>query len=194
MNSFIFILLFLFLINCENLVQLIRNKKFDSLFAYLRRKSLMNGDEPVFNATLWNHKDYVIKNNCYSYAFNNLRKRLCKPSPKVDCGDDYNILTFKYYLKIEILESGGNILEIQSYYKCPKNYYKIYLALGYTDFHFYRQDSDGKWSHKPGGNCVSRVDASGEDIINPHFSNRKYNYENYFRGEFFCIKKINYKW
>ena len=46
------------------------------------------------------------------------------------------------------------------------NHYKIALVIDdlgeEQDYHFYRQDSDGYWSHKPGKEEVRRVDASGK--------------------------------
>jgi len=35
------------------------------------------------------------------------------------------------------------------------------------DYHWYRQDSDGLWSHKPGHDTVQRVDSNGVSVTNP---------------------------
>ena len=58
-------------------------------------------------------------------------------------------------------------------------------------YHFYRQDSDGTWSHKPGGTKAIRVDDAGNIIDNPVAANRnyerttkKYNYDK--NCGFFC--------
>ena len=42
------------------------------------------------------------------------------------------------------------------------------------DYHFYRQDSDGTWSHKANNSNISRIDASGKIIINPKLADRNY--------------------
>ena len=60
-----------------------------------------------------------------------------------------------------------------------------------TDYHFYRQDKNGTWSHKPGRTAVSKVDASGKIILNPLIANRNYkNGYNYSKPcFFFCVNK-----
>lgn len=39
-----------------------------------------------------------------------------------------------------------------------------------TDFHFYRRDSDGNWSHKPGPRPPTTLDNSGNPITDPRTS------------------------
>ena len=59
--------------------------------------------------------------------------------------------------------------------KCPANHYKgaMVVDTGNT-FHFYRQNPDATWSHKPGILPVTNLDASGKKIYIPHFANRNY--------------------
>lgn len=56
----------------------------------------------------------------------------------------------------------------------------------FQDYHFYRKDSNGYWSHKRGLNAITNKDASGNKIRNPEKANRKYNDVNYkvFVGTF----------
>ncbi len=49
----------------------------------------------------------------------------------------------------------------------------------YFDFHWYRQDADGMFSHKPGRNCTSREDAGTAPIADPYVANRSYSYADY---------------
>lgn len=74
---------------------------------------------------------------------------------------------------------------------CPAGTYKVALVLdpvelgdyyiSYTDgtvsqygwdYHWYRQDSDGYWSHKPGHSEVTNVDAGGKRIWDPQTADR----------------------
>ena len=56
-----------------------------------------------------------------------------------------------------------------------KGYYAVYLVIDNgTDYHWYRQDKGGYWSHKPGRTAVKNVDASGQLIINPASANHNY--------------------
>lgn len=51
------------------------------------------------------------------------------------------------------------------------------------DYHFYKQDKDGGWTHKPKNYEVSRVDASGNIIKNPLLADR--DYRKVLRGDFY---------
>ena len=56
--------------------------------------------------------------------------------------------------------------------------YDIALAMAYNsngyfiDYHWYRKDSNGRWSHKPGYDTVRDYDNSNNKIYNPSTANR----------------------
>jgi len=59
--------------------------------------------------------------------------------------------------------------------RCPLGKSKIALVVHPgEDYHFYRQDADGWWSHKDGANKVKRYDADGKAIWNPKTAARDY--------------------
>jgi len=59
--------------------------------------------------------------------------------------------------------------------KCPKNYYKGAMVVDPNHtFHFYRQNPDSSWSHKPGTNPITKLDEDNNTIHIPHFANRDY--------------------
>jgi hypothetical protein len=69
--------------------------------------------------------------------------------------------------------------------RCPRSTSKIALVVHPgEDYHFYRQDADGWWSHKDGANPAKRYDAEGKPIWNPRTAARDYRP----RGSF-----LNYK-
>jgi hypothetical protein len=69
--------------------------------------------------------------------------------------------------------------------RCPAGSSKIALVVHPgEDYHFYREDPDGFWSHKDGANKVKRYDAEGKPIVNPQTAARDYRP----RGSF-----LNYK-
>ena len=41
-------------------------------------------------------------------------------------------------------------------------------------YHFYRQNNNATWDHKPGISKISDIDANGNKIYIPHFANRDY--------------------
>ena len=75
----------------------------------------------------------------------------------------------------KILKDNPDIVKTQLTEKCQKNYYKGAMVVdpGST-FHFYRQDKDGTWSHKPGTLRISTKDAEDLPIYTPHTANRDY--------------------
>ncbi len=59
--------------------------------------------------------------------------------------------------------------------KCPAHTSKIAVVVDADeDYHFYRQDTNGYWSHKPGGTPVTNKDADGALIYDPKLANRNY--------------------
>jgi hypothetical protein len=62
---------------------------------------------------------------------------------------------------------------------CPDGYHKIHAFVDPgKDFHFYRQDRDGNWSHKRRMGKVTNRDASGNKIADPSKANRNYSGDN----------------
>lgn len=59
--------------------------------------------------------------------------------------------------------------------KCPAGTSKIALVVDESDdYHFFRQDSNGYWSHKPGARRVTNLDAAGNKIWDPHLAHLDY--------------------
>ena len=76
---------------------------------------------------------------------------------------------------MRIFGDNRDVLRAEFTDKCPVNYSKIALIVDQSDdYHFLRQDSNRYWSHKPGGNLVTNVDAYGHRIWDPKLAN--YNY------------------
>jgi len=66
--------------------------------------------------------------------------------------------------------SGGG-----SFPPSQPGYYLVALVMAPgVDYHWYRQDSNGMWSHKPGNTASTNIDASGLPITNPENANRDY--------------------
>lgn len=86
--------------------------------------------------------------------------------------------TFKYNcqeMEDKILRDNPSIKKTELTESCGKNRYKGAMVTdpGNT-FHFYRQNKDGTWSHKPGTLRVSNEDADGLPIYSPFTANRDY--------------------
>ena len=50
----------------------------------------------------------------------------------------------------------------------------FYIETPDTDYHWYRQNPDGTWSHKRGGSYATNLDASGNIIYDPQICDRNY--------------------
>ena len=156
------------------------------------------GAEPHWNPKLWNQVEKILAHhNCYSYATDTLSyHRDGKAQPGYFSGQDgtpedqYHCLSFVERIKRDnpsfVLTTFGA--------KCPPGFHKAFLAVdnkkGDVDYHFYRQDKDGNWSHKPGRTEATRLDAQGKNIKNPLTADRKYpGYQYVLPCFFFCVEK-----
>ena len=175
--------------------------------------SPMSGWEPKYMANKLNKfYRYLKTHNCMSYAlrgnFMNLYlMKQCKSNTDCDTvnfeqpgaeSEQRNAMkkntlrTCKVVKKLVESDVGyDNFLPTTFCKKCPDGYSKVALVVDKgTDYHWYRQDSNGMWSHKDGSNPVKNFDAKKHKIFNPKQISRDYgnnlNYEN-FCG-FFCVK------
>lgn len=165
---------------------------------YVNAFSPLSGSEPDYEPRRWNTKDNIQStHNCYAYVLNKIASgRDDKPQPgtRVEfqpIGDgEYNCMTFYQRMKADI--PGFYLTDFKT--KCNPGFYKGFIALAVNketdaiDYHFYRQDSDMFWSHKPGRTEATKLDASGKKIINPLIANRKYDHFDYnIPCFFFCV-------
>ncbi len=148
-----------------------------------------SGAELSYNPSLWSD-DVENNNNCYAYAINNQTYNngqiWYKQQPGGYAGITLTTADFYYPASniISAVESdfedysadcGENyvFLSVDQYEVCPAGTYKVALVVAPgTDYHWYRQDSDGLWSHKPGTTPVLRTDNSGKLIIDPQIADR----------------------
>ena len=107
-------------------------------------------------------------------------------------------------------KKGSKLLSLVDFTsKCPPDFYKGIVVVdsgqkrgmkrGHT-YHFYRQDSNGRFSHKPGTLPVENVDAMEKAIYSPHLAHKNYmsnpdnkdgiNYDK--NCSYFCIPR-NYR-
>ena len=169
------------------------NNSYDKRFFSSKDLSPLSGSELDYDPEKWN-KIFKIKSthNCYSYALGKIVPGLkSKAQPGYASGfnhisiNDFDCKSFYKRLKKDVpgtyLENFDNA--------CVPGFYKIFLALDpKNDYHWWRQDSNQLWSHKPGSSSVVDVDASGKKIKNPLLSDRKFKHRNYYKPCFFaCI-------
>lgn len=132
----------------------------------------------------WNAEDVKGKNNCYSYAMNILWKEDgvglypgfttgLRPEETGATGSSERL----EMLVMQDVENFRTIIRPSGKEEdAGEGFYKIAIALdGRRDYHFYRQNPDGTWSHKLGNaGEVENVDASGNIIYDPETCDRNY--------------------
>ncbi len=170
-----------------------------------------NGYELAYDPSAWAGIPSE-NNNCYAYALNNQvrepvgnsiwfkqqpgeyynnHRGSCAPIPQGYQSPPSVIVNsvqqdFNKYNSVN--GTSLSFTPIGRYETCPVGTYKVALVVSNSDYHWYRQDADGLWSHKRGTTPVKRTDESGELIIDPMIADRD-DYST-FVG-FFAVKPWN---
>jgi hypothetical protein len=134
-----------------------------------------SGSEPPYEPDKWNEATVIENNNCYAYATNMIRDSFPRPgraggnNPPSPGRAGYNCSSF-----VAAAESDG-LVTTDCDKACPKCSYKVALVIKPTakqDYHWYRQDNNGNWSHKPGESKATNVDNSKKTIVDPRTADR----------------------
>jgi V8-like Glu-specific endopeptidase len=172
-----------------------------------------SGSEIIYDPSSWNNNSSILSNsNCYSYALNARRNvngsmSFMQPGQSVGGISSYDDITdtsrLLNFIQLDAINYGFTFKAIGKYSECPIGTYKVALVVDPNDYsgssyvdidyHWYRQNPDGTWSHKPGNTAVRNTDYSNNIIIDPETCNRKYdNSLNYTRFVgFFMISPLN---
>lgn len=144
----------------------------------------LSGGEAAYNPAYWNDASRIKKANCYAYAMDVICSVEKKLQPGELAGSAWTSLTATNIISAAkkdgpYLGNGRTLVTTSASSTSTNKSYKVALVLGSYDYHWYVQNSDGYWSHKPGYNNATDVDASGNYITDPKTCNRAYSYENY---------------
>lgn len=173
-----------------------KTTKYKSLLASMPT----GGGEYPYNPTYWNDSANVFRANCYGYILNRIANDTSDPlagymfQPGYRTGNYYTSLTASAIITAvkSDMKDLGRTIRSSSYSETPgSNEYKVALVIAPgIDYHWYRQDSDGGWSHKPGLTNIDYRDASGNFISDPQTCDRNYSYANYSTwGGYYIISK-----
>lgn len=142
-----------------------------------------SGGELAYDPDSWNGIDVKATANCYSYAFNAHVNPTTGTLQFMQPGQaSGHVLTSSEITAakiISLVKSDSQLLgftfkSVERDAKCSLGTYKVALVIApYQDYHWYRQDTDGFWSHKPGATAVRRTDNSKKNlIIDPQTADR----------------------
>ena len=167
--------------------------EFNENLSFKKKYAPLSGSELKYLPHLWNDNDNIrTTHNCYTYALGKIVPGLrSKAQPGYASGhdhiedDQYKCKFFQNRLK---KDAPGSYVENFDN-KCLPGFYKIFLALDVgNDYHWWQQNDNAMWSHKPGSSNAVNVDADGKEIHNPLTANRNYSSLNYSKPCFFaCI-------
>jgi Concanavalin A-like lectin/glucanases superfamily len=132
--------------------------------------NIMNPGRPNFNPSFWNNNSTRRKkNNCYNYANNKATNTFAQP------GRASGAQAWSMSCAAVHAAAVADGLEPVSGYPSPLLNFKTGVALvvapGY-DYHWYRLDDNGTWTHKPGQTSATNKDNSGNVITDPRTANR----------------------
>ena len=151
----------------------------------------LSGSELEYNPDLWSNSRVMYQTKCYNYAFdlqvmpgtNSLYTM--KPGRGLDVYSEWldtELFTIDTVTEAVIQDSksmGFMFIEIDKETRCNDGTYKVALVVDNgKDYHWYRQNPDGTWSHKFGTGAVNCVDSASHVIYDPEKCFKVYNLNN----------------
>lgn len=126
-----------------------------------------------FSMDLWESEDVIENTNCYRYAFDivweEYDERIVMAFLGWSYGKVYEHATGQQgfsRFEIDLKRMGFSYWIVTDEKTVPEKGYKIALYIYEADFHFARQNSDGRWSEKVGfgGSVQLLLDDEGNNI------------------------------
>lgn len=123
---------------------------------------------PAYEPAYWNsYNDILRNNNCYNYGNNKRTDTFAQPGR--DSGQMASTMSCSAVTTAAV-NDGVAQMPVGG---CSNSETQIALVVAPgTDYHWYRKDSNGYWSHKPGGTPATNLDNSGNVITNPETADR----------------------
>jgi len=123
---------------------------------------------PAYNPGYWNNDaQRKANNNCYAYANNQATNTF--PQPGRGTGQQYTQLTCDNVGAASVRDGLANAANFTTN---TAGWYVALVIWPNTDYHWYRQDDVGCWSHKPGSTDATNVDNAGHIITDPQTADR----------------------
>ena len=128
---------------------------------------------PPYDPGKWNNNSTVrLNNNCYNYANDTITNTFAQPGrgtgkegpyPPVCSGTSSAAIRdgLAAIASPDISPASGHICALV-----------VSTTPGFFDYHWYRRDSNGMWSHKPGQTAARNTDNAGRTISDPRSCDR----------------------
>lgn len=130
---------------------------------------------PVYEPGVWNDDDNVQwNNNCYNYACNLPTGTFAQPGRAT--GNMYAWPPDCVGVGNGAVSDGLKPVDCDRGCGCRDCCHQVALVIApgpsFRDFHWYRLDRNGRWSHKPGGTEATNLDHAGQPITDPRTADR----------------------
>lgn len=125
-------------------------------------------DAPDYDPNRWNNDPVVrMNNNCYNYANDQVTNSFAQPGRG----------SGQIYGSIDCAEVGAaaqrdGLVSAPNFNADTPGWYVALVIWPGVDYHWYRQDRNGCWSHKPGSTEARNYDNSGHPIADPRACDR----------------------
>lgn len=132
-------------------------------------------DAPLYDQKpWWQGSQTEEQNNCYNYANNRITNTFAQPgkasghlfTQEINCTDPGSVLAAAIS---DGLVASSNFTHPLA---AGKGWYVALVLWPGSDFHWYRQDSNGCWSGKPDGDYVTNADNAHNHISDPKTADR----------------------
>ncbi|KAL9963288.1 hypothetical protein ACROYT_G032473 [Oculina patagonica] len=127
---------------------------------------------PTYSTAPWSLRSHQPYNNCYNYATTIVTDTFAQPGRR--SGNKQYPPIQAYKVRIGAESDGLATLNVAAGGPVPtnpalpnQNHVVALVVWRYRDFHWYRLDADGTWSHKPGQTPVTQLDNAGNPINDP---------------------------
>lgn len=127
-------------------------------------------DAPAYNPASWNIPTVQPYNNCYNYANNKITNTFAQPGRAT--GHPITVLSCAGVTPSA--QSDGLVVtaDFSGPLAAGQGWYVALVIWPNQDYHWYRQDNVGCWSHKPGQTPVTNKDSAGNAINDPRTCDR----------------------
>lgn len=122
---------------------------------------------PNYRPARWNPSLTRMRNNCYNYANDLITNTFAQPGQ----GGGRRFATLQCS-DLDIAARRDCLGQARGWQVPTAGWYVALAIWPNQDYHWYRQDSNGCWSHKPGQASVTDLDNTGKRIGDPRLADR----------------------
>jgi len=130
---------------------------------------------PAYNPAYWNDSGHIRKNNCYNYGCDIRNDKYAQPGWAHGMHGPTTCFSVGNRAEADGLKPATEK-------ECLGCTHLVALAIAPkppnpdVDYHWYRLDKNGRWSHKPGDTPATDLDFSKNPITNPETADRRCDY------------------